>query len=395
MPVCKTPFFPHDPKLCQIRPDTNMANIQVLDNPAVHNLLINLSQDEAITFRQIVEQTFEDFSVGGERQYQPMPSVANRANGQNTLFRPFTSDPSIGTKITVEPAPGPDGKKDPLHGIVVLCDGKGNPTGILSSEEVTGYRTSMNAMVPFSWRKHVDHIVIFGGGMQALWHTWLILTLRGSEVKSITYANPYKEQVDKLVATVSQENQTCWKSRCSFHFIDTTALSFEREIQNLLDRVDCVFCTTPSKKPLFPTSFLTQRTSSSRQPFISAIGSWQPDMLELDHTLLHHGVSTSDGYNPVTGEAKGVVVTDDRDFALQNCGELVNSGIAAKDVVELGEVIALRKRSKNSDHTEKTNRFISEGFVVYKSIGVSMTDLTVSNAILEMFQRKQQPQQRL
>ena len=372
-----------------------MANIQVLDNPAVHNLLINLSQDEAITLRQIVEQTFEDFSVGGERQYQPMPSVANRANGQNTLFRPFTSDSSIGTKITVEPAPGPDGKKDPLHGIVVLCDGKGNPTGILSSEEVTGYRTSMNAMVPFSWRKHVDHVVIFGGSMQALWHTRLILTLRGLEVKSITYANPFKEQVDKLVATVSQENQTRWKSRCSFHFLDTTASSFEREIQTLLGRVDCVFCTTPSKKPLFPATFLTQRKSSSRQPFISAIGSWQPDMLELDHALLHHGISTSDGYNPVTGEAKGVAMTDDRDFALQNCGELVNSGIAAKDVVELGEVIALRKRSKNSNHTEKTSRFISEGFVVYKSIGVSMTDLTVSNAILELFQKKQQPQQRL
>ena len=118
-------------------------------------------------------------------------------------------------------------------------------------------------------------------------------------------------------------------------------------------------------------------------------------MLELDHALLHHGISTSDGYNPVTGEAKGVAMTDDRDFALQNCGELVNSGIVAKDVVELGEVIALRKRSKNSNHTEKTSRFISEGFVVYKSIGVSMTDLTVSNAILELFQKKQQPQQRL
>lgn len=372
-----------------------MANIRVLDNPAVHNLLINLSQDEAITFRQIVEQTFEDFSVGGERQYQPMPSVANRANGQNTLFRPFTSDSSIGTKITVEPAPGPDGKKDPLHGIVVLCDGKGNPTGILSSEEVTGYRTSMNAMVPFSWRKHVEHIVIFGGGMQALWHTRLILTLRGSEVKSITYANPFKEQVDKLVATVSQENQTRWKSGCAFHFIDTTAASFEREIQSILDRVDCVFCTTPSKKPLFPATFLTQRKSSSRQPFISAIGSWQPEMLELDHALLHHGISTGDGYNPVTGEAKGVVVTDDRDFALQGCGELVNSGITAKDVVELGEVISLKKRSKNSGQVEKTDRFVSEGFVVYKSIGVSMTDLTVSNAILELFQKKQQPQQRL
>ncbi|KAJ5420393.1 NAD(P)-binding protein [Penicillium sp. CMV-2018d] len=122
----------------------------VLDNPTIHDLLINLSQEETIAFRRVLEQTFEDGSVGGERQYQPMPSVANRANGQNTLFRPFTSDSSVGAKIVVEPAPRPDGKKDPPHGIIVLTDGKGNPTAILSSEEVTGYRTSMNAMVPFS-----------------------------------------------------------------------------------------------------------------------------------------------------------------------------------------------------------------------------------------------------
>lgn len=184
-----------------------MANVQVLDNPTIHHLLINLSKEEIVAFRQNIEQTFEDFSVGGERHYQPMPGTVNRANGQNTLFRPFTSDSCIGAKTTVEPAPEPDGTKDPLHGVLVLCDGKGNPTGILSADEVTGYRTSMNAMVPFSWRKHINNIVIFGSGMQALWHTRLILALRGSEVKTISYVNPGKDALDKLIATVSKENE--------------------------------------------------------------------------------------------------------------------------------------------------------------------------------------------
>ncbi|EYE95569.1 NAD(P)-binding protein [Aspergillus ruber CBS 135680] len=369
-----------------------MANVQVLDNPTIHDLLINLSLEETIVFRKILEQTFEDVSVGGERQYQPMPSVANRANGQNTLFRPFTSDSSIGAKITVEPAPASDGTKDPLHGIIVLTDGKGNPTAILSSEEVTGYRTSMNAMVPFSWRKHVDNILVFGGGMQALWHTRLILALRGSEVKNITYASPIKDHVNKLIATVTKENQSRWNSNASFHFIDTTATNYQRDLQALLKITDAVFCTTPSQIPLFPASYLTQ--GRSRQPFISAIGSWQPQMVELEHALLHHAISANDGYNPVTGEIRGVVLTDDRDFALQNCGELVNSGIPAKDVVELGEIIALKKCKEISkqDQIDKAIKFISEGFVAYKSIGVSLTDLTVSNAILELAKNKQRQQ---
>jgi ornithine cyclodeaminase/alanine dehydrogenase-like protein (mu-crystallin family) len=49
----------------------------------------------------------------------------------------------------------------------------------------------------------VENIVIFGGGMEALWHARLILTLRGFEVKTITFVNPSKERVDKLIETVS------------------------------------------------------------------------------------------------------------------------------------------------------------------------------------------------
>ena len=150
-----------------------------------------------------------------------MPSSVQRENGQNALLRPFTSDDSVGIKTTVDPVPLPDGSRRPLHGVIVLCDGTGNPTGILGGEEVTGYRTSMNAMVLFSWQKTVEKIVIFGTGMQALWHTRLILTLRGADVKSITYVNPgRKDDVNKINAIVSNENSTLWKSSCVFDGIN-------------------------------------------------------------------------------------------------------------------------------------------------------------------------------
>ncbi|CRG87759.1 hypothetical protein PISL3812_04780 [Talaromyces islandicus] len=369
-----------------------MNNIQYLGNDTIYQLLINLNKDEAIAFRNTIEQTFADFSAEGERQYQPDPSAVTRPNGQRTLFRPFTSDSSVGAKLVVEPPPRPDGKRDPLRGILVLMDGQGNPTSILSAEEVTGYRTSMNVMVPFCWRKYVDNIVIFGGGMQALWHTRLILTLRGSEVKTITFANPSKEPVDRLIETVSKENEARWKSECSFHFVNTTALDFQLQIETRLSDIDCVFCTTPSRGPLFPGSYLTKRSNTGRQPFISAIGSWQPDMLELDPALLHHAIAADGGYNPASGEAKGVVLVDDRNYALENSGEVVQSKIMAKDMVELGQIVALRSgRSPplNSQQVELTNRFISQGFIVYKSIGVSLTDLTVGNAILTTMQKKQ------
>ncbi|KAK1144212.1 hypothetical protein N8T08_005625 [Aspergillus melleus] len=372
---------------------SEMSEIRLLDNSTVYDLLINLSTSETIGFRKVIERTFEEFSVDGERQYQPMPSFANRPNEQRTLFRPFTSDTVIGTKITVEPAPDKYGKKDPLHGIIVLCDGKGIPKGLLSSEEVTGYRTSMNVMVPFSWRRNVDNIVIFGSGMQALWHTRLIIMLRGSEVRNITYIGPFREQAEQLITTVSAENRTLWKATCSFEFVDNTASDFQQKLETYLRNADCIFCTTPSKKPLFAAESVVNR--SGRQPFISAIGSWQPDMIELDPSLLKLAVADNAGYNPITGKNKGVILVDDRDFALQNAGELVKSNTIANDVVELGEIIALKNGKLSSAsiaHTtvQKTDRFISEGLVVYKSIGVSLTDLTLSDAILGLARERQQ-----
>ncbi|KAL2843724.1 hypothetical protein BJY01DRAFT_264190 [Aspergillus pseudoustus] len=361
--------------------------MEYLSNEAVYDLLINLTRDETLNFRTITEQTLEDFSAGGERAYQPPPSAGTRPNGQRTLIRPFTSDSAVGAKLIVSPAPTPDSKSYPLHGLIILLDALGHPTGLMAAEEVTGYRTSMNAIVPFCWRKNVENVVIFGGGVQALWHTRLVLALRGDQLKRITFVNRSKDRIDSLINTVLRENGARWKSECSFHFIGTTESDFQQQIQACLAEADCIFCTTPSQTPLFPATYLTERRTTGRRPFISAVGSWQPDMIELDPTLLHHVAEADDGYNPATGEGRGVVLVDDKEYALEHAGEMIQSRIMAEDMVEIGHIIALRSgklAAPSGDHAEATNRFISEGFVVYKSIGVSLTDLTISNAILEL-----------
>ncbi|KAL3463500.1 hypothetical protein BJX64DRAFT_276392 [Aspergillus heterothallicus] len=361
--------------------------MEYLANDAVYDILINLTEEETIRFRGIIEQTLEDFSVGGERDNQPAPSTATRPNGQRTLVRTFTSDTAVGAKLVVTPAPRANGKTDPLHGLIVLLDGLGTPTGLIAAEEVTGYRTAMNAMVPFSWRKHVENIIIFGGGVQALWHTRLMLTLRGEQVKRITFVNRSRERVDGLIETVSKENKARWKSACAFDYIGTTASDFQEQLKSRLAEADGVFCTTPSQSPLFPAAYLTEKGDTKRRPLISAVGSWQPDMIELDPALFHHAIGAHGGYNPATGEQKGVVLVDDRDYAVGHAGEILQSKVSAEQMVELGHIIGLRSGKVHpvyDSHLEKMNRFISEGFVVYKSVGVSLTDLTIAKAILKL-----------
>ncbi|KAB8224454.1 hypothetical protein BDV33DRAFT_199489 [Aspergillus novoparasiticus] len=267
----------------------------------------------------VVEQTFEYFSL----------------NGKTPSSDPSLPTPGLVPKITVEPAPRPDGKKGLLYSSIVLCDDKVNPKGLFSSEEVTSYRTSMKVTVPFSWRKHVGHVIIFGSGMQALRNTRLILMLRASEVRSITYVSPVRDQAKQLIAT---------------------------KLELRLRNINCICCTTSSKKPLFPASYVANK--GSRCPLISAIGSWKSDMIELDPELLRLAVQPNAGYNPIIGKDDGVILVDDRDFALTNSGEFVESRMNTKDVIERGEILTLRSGKLSSVSltdkvVEKTDRFCS------------------------------------
>lgn len=227
-------------------------------------------------------------------------------------------------------------------------------------------------------------IVIFGTGMQTLRHTRFILMLRRE-------VSPSEERVGGLIATVSKKNRGRWRSGCFFHYVNFAALNAQRDIEGYLNGTDCIFCTTLSKKPLFPTSCLTkaEMMKGGRRPFILAIGSWQPDVIELNLSLLHDTIAASGGYSPNTGESKGVILIDGRSFGLESCSELVQSGIVTRDIVEFGEIIASRTGGKKYEHLIRANQFVSEGFVVYMSVGVSLTDFAVGGAILGLYKKKQ------
>lgn len=42
--------------------------------------------------------------------------------------------------------------------------------------------------------------------------------------------------------TVCRENEARWKSECSFHFIDTAAPDYQKQVKSRLSDTDCIFC---------------------------------------------------------------------------------------------------------------------------------------------------------
>lgn len=363
-----------------------MPGCRILGDAAVHEILIGLSKADIQVFQKKIEDSLLSYSVADERKYQPDAGITNRPNGQKTLFRPFTSPSAVGTKIIVNPAPDKaTNTQQPLHGVIVLCNNHGIPIGLINAEEVTGFRTSLSAIVLWTWRRKTDSILIYGAGKQALWHARLALALRGDEIKTLSIVNRNFSRADALVKQLQEENARRWKSSAKLESLDP---SNNKVLQIKLSEVDAIFCTVPSEEILFPTSHLNL-DSRARAPYISAIGSWQPQMIELDPNLLKRVANDETGFNPKGGRG-GLVVVDDRDAALHHTGEVVRSGLEAEQLIELGEIVDLTREDsgRTSQDQERLLSWLSDGLLVFKSVGVSLTDLATGEAILEMAEHR-------
>lgn len=381
------------------------SNCLTLSDTTIFDLLINLTKPEILHFRDQLGQCLIDFSTTDERKYQPQPGVILRPDGQRSLFRAFTSDSGVGVKVIVHKAPdkptaensssstGKESSNDsktqkqaPLHGVLVLTDAAGLPTSLMNAEEVTGYRTSLCAMIPYMWRSRTENVVMFGAGKQALWHLRLALGLRGSEIKNITFVNRSRERAEELMKKLEKENgEKGWAKQVEMEVLDSSSQQgYEEELKKRLGVADVVFCTVPSQSVLFPAEWLLKRAEGKESPYVSAIGSWQPDMIELDPALLNRVEKASRGRNPSGGNG-GFIVVDDRESTSQHAGEVLKSDLKEEHLVEVGEVLSLQKQDKISPETK---RWLEEGLLVYKSCGVSVTDLVAGNAILALAKEK-------
>lgn len=375
-----------------------MSNLLILGDAVIYNILINLTKDEILSLQRQLVESLRDFSIGDERKYQVSSSVSARPNGDRALFRPFTSPTSVGVKIIVSPGVGVDtgpdvkqkSKKRILQGIVALCDNEGNPTGIIDGKEITGYRTSLNALIGYVRRRDTKRIVVFGAGKCAIWHIRIALALRGSEIDHITVINRTKATACTMIDQTREENQKHWKSNVTISYFEPEQGTYEQALESLLREADVIFCTVLSMKPLFPARYVTKKHRVDKGPYISAVGSWQPDLIELDPALWRYIVDSPDGYNPIGGKG-GAILVDDREKVLEDTGEAIQSKLEAANIVEWGEISdledRLQKETSSSEH-KRLRTWLEEGFVVYKSIGVSITDLVTGNFLLSIAKKR-------
>jgi ornithine cyclodeaminase/alanine dehydrogenase-like protein (mu-crystallin family) len=340
----------------------------ILSDTNVQTLLNSLTPNDVSSLADNLHEALAQYSNQNEQPYQPHRVHVKRPSNQVSLFMPATTPTSVGVKIIgVAPpqsSPSPDAKLKPaLQGTMTICDEFGQGVGVMNAASLTAVRTAMASMLLYRYRKVTENIVVFGAGKQAEWHIRLAILLKGKHIRKITIVNRSKRRAQELVDTLIVPSHI-------------TVSVFEEEgdaaLETLVTEADVMFCTTPSTSPLFPASYLTSAAARSKSRFIAAIGSYRLDMAEIDPELLK---TVTDASGPFAAQVyQGYVAVDGIAGCMAEAGELVSAGVREESMLEVGKI----------ENKGEMGKWLEEGFVVYKLVGMGIMDIAVGKALMGM-----------
>lgn len=300
----------------------------------------NFTMTEAIG---AMAEAFAGLSAG--TSFVPQRMVTSVAGGKlNMLLKPVAVDSlnRAAIKVLTQKELGAVGGIPAIVGVVMLLDTEtGEILALMDGEHLTALRTgaASGLATKLFARNDAKTAAIFGCGAQGK-----------------TQLEAVKAVRDISKAWVFDKNR---KVAESFKSEMQVKLNLEIEIAataEVLKECDIVCTATNAEAPLFLKEHVKEGAH------INAIGSYKPNMQELDPFLLK--------------DAK--IVVDQKEACLAESGDLikpVSDGIFAQDHIrgEIGEFILKNRKTRKSE----------KEITVFKSVGVAIQDFAVANRIYE------------
>lgn len=342
------------------------------------------------------------------------------------------SKPEIATTSSTSP-----------KGSMTLLDAAGRPRAILNASCLTAFRTALASCILLKSRKTVHTLTVFGAGLQAYWHIYIAILLRGHEIHHLHVINRDFTRAQQLYMTLGQHNNSAISDVFMNGKIRPSILTpeygeYTRLLKEHVRAADVMFCCTPSTTPLFPASHLCSTEGRRKARYIAAIGSYKPHMQELPAEVLRQAVESPSEHHGVhlhrqqAGEG-GAVVVDTIEGAMRESGEVIKAGIGGQGIVELGELVMLKRsywaekaeqeelertrwetqgtndkvkkgghglahlfhsgKSKAEQVTKKEEDgglkdWLERGNLIYKSVGIGLMDVVVGMEIVRLAEER-------
>jgi ornithine cyclodeaminase/alanine dehydrogenase-like protein (mu-crystallin family) len=272
---------------------------------------------------------------------------------------PTSSIPSYPGSIAASSTTAPVQSTSP-SGTLTLLDRSGAPRAFINASEITAFRTAVASCMILNKRVNVHDVVIFGAGKQAYWHARLAMLLRPTDIHHLNVIN---RDFDRAVALMQRLFKKEWPVPIvhpKTEILTPTHREYDRMLKSLLRSSSVIFTTTPSLTPLFPAEILTNPEGRKKGRYIAAIGSYKPHMVELSPDIIRQAIAPDHKHHHHKhAKQSGAVIVDSVEACLKEAGELIQAGAGGRDVVEIGELIML-KRAHASQASSRTGSISSD-----------------------------------
>ncbi|KAB2571489.1 Uncharacterized protein DBV05_g9847 [Lasiodiplodia theobromae] len=342
----------------------------ILTEPDVSSILRNLTPAHATLLLSALSTALAAFTKEKQQQdghppliHQPQrTAIVTQPARDTTLIMPV-SNTTTATSVKVVTLPS----SGPVKGSISIFAPDGALKGVLNAAEVTAFRTALATMTlltrwqrPGSSKREVRNLVVFGAGRQVEWHVRLALKFAGEgSVRRVSIFNRGAARLRELEAGVLAELRKAFPDVV----FETTALETAGEeaygstMRERLGEADAVFGCTPSTVPLFKAKDLLG--SGERPRFMSLIGSYKPEMQEIDTETLR---------------AATKIWVDSKEECLIESGELIRAGTKEEELTEVGELFLQGDNARVEE----------EGLTLFKCVGFGLMDLIIGDKLLEL-----------
>ncbi len=315
-------------------------------------MILAISQkdmQQAVTMKEAIEaakQAFAASSSGGANI--PLRTQIDVDDHKGVmLFMPgrIAELDSLGVKIVSVFLDNPSRDLDTIQSVMLLQDEKtGETLSIMDGAYLTALRTGAASGVATMMLACEDasSVAIFGAGRQARTQLEAVASVR--KITKVIVYDPNPRAAQAYIREMREK----LGSAVSFWAAENPAEAVEADI---------IVTATVSSVPVFPGQKVKPGTH------INGIGSYKPDMRELDEDIVKRADK---------------VVVDNQKAALEEAGDLIipmQEKVVGSDRIdaELGEII----------NKEKTGREKNSEITIFKTVGFAALDLAVSKMIYD------------
>ncbi len=327
-----------------INTGTMLNNYAVQDSTHVLNASFITSR---VSMPRAIELMEDAFRILSEKSAF-IPARVVVTNPEDTLsvfFKPafFTRFNRMSIKILSQIIANTNPDIPTIKGMVMLIDmTTGQVLSISDGQSITALRTGAASGIATSYLANPDasSVAVFGCGAQGRTQLEAVMAVR--PITEVYLFDPGLNQAVNLKNSIGLNG----KVTCEIN-----------PPLDILKNVDVICTATPSKKPLFSLSHLKSGVH------INAVGSYRPDMQEIDPEIFRNSLT----------------YLDDAAACVNDSGDIIRpleSGIIREEDIigELGELIA----------GSVTGRRSSGEITIFKTVGNAIQDFFIANEAYEM-----------